>query len=398
MNTRKASGFAAMAIVVLLGVALGGCASPHDTPAPSNTSSIRFGLIYSQTGLLAGYAPPFARGFEAGLAYATNGTGKVNGRTVEVVKIDDAGDPAKATAAAKDLIGQGIRIIGGTGSSSIAVQLAPLAAQNKVLYISGPAATDEVTGANKYTFRSGRQTLQDVLNIKSAMGDAAGKKIVVFAQDTTFGQGNAAAVKAVAPTSTVTPILVPADAKDFTPFALQAKQAGADVLFVAWAGSTGVAMWQALNQQAVLDGGVKVVTGLDQRATWPLFGEAGPKITFAAHYLDEVSDTPAAKALRAFAPGGPIDTFGPDGFNLAQMLVHAAEAGGGEDVDKMISALEGWSFDGVKGQNTIRPQDHALLQPMYHAELGGPVATPTAKITKTVAPADCAPPVASMKG
>ena len=72
----------------------------------------------------------------------------------------------------------------GTGSSGVAVQIAPLAAQNQVLYISGPAAADAITGINKYTFRAGRQTIQDVLAAKSFLGKASGKKVVVFDQDT----------------------------------------------------------------------------------------------------------------------------------------------------------------------------------------------------------------------
>ena len=35
----------------------------------------------------------------------------------------------------------------------------------------------------------------------------------------------------------------------------------------------------------------------------------------------------------------------------------------------MIKALEGWKFDGPKGQMTIRAADHALLQPMFQAKL-----------------------------
>ena len=37
----------------------------------------------------------------------------------------------------------------------------------------------------------------------------------------------------------------------------------------------------------------------------------------------------------------------------------------------MVTALEGWSFDGVKGKMTIRAADHALLQPMFQAKLTG---------------------------
>ena len=142
--------------------------------------------------------------------------------------------------------------------------MAPLAAQNQVLYISGPAASDAITGVNRYTFRSGRQSYQDVLAANSFL-TGTGKKIVVFAQDYAFGQGNAAAVKAVlgGKGHTVTSILVPLTANDFTPFAQQVVQAKPDLLFVAWAGSTAGAMWQALQQQGVFKA-TTVTTGLAQ--------------------------------------------------------------------------------------------------------------------------------------
>ena len=63
------------------------------------------------------------------------------------------------------------------------------------------------------------------------------------------------------------------------------------------------------------------------------------------------------------------DLFTPDGFVAAQMIVRALSKGSTTDVDKMISALEGWSFTGPKGQQTIRASDHALLQPMFQVKL-----------------------------
>ena len=47
------------------------------------------------------------------------------------------------------------------------------------------------------------------------------------------------------------------------------------------------------------------------------------------------------------------DIFTPDGFVAGQMIVHALE-GGGDDVEKMVSSLEGWSFEGPKGKLEIR--------------------------------------------
>lgn len=392
--------FLSAATMMAAALAATACGSPQDTASGGGDGAapVKVGLVYSQSGALASYGKQYIEGFRAGLDYATKGTGKVGDRAIEVTEVDDAGDPAKAVSAAKDLIGKGTKIIAGSTSSGVALQVAPIAAQNKVLFISGPAATDAVTGANRYTFRSGRQSYQDVVTAKSFIGDPTGKKVVVFAQDGAFGDANEAAVKAVigGAGATVSSVRAPASATEFTPFASQIKSAKPDLLFVAWAGTTAPAMWQTLDQQGVLSS-TTVVTGLDIRASWPTFGAAGAKISFLSHWFDGAADTEAAKAAKAKVPGGTLDLFHPDGFAAAQMVVRAVEQGG-DDVDKMIAGLEGWSFDGVKGPMTIRAEDHALLQPMFQAKLAGSGSAYTATAQKSLTGDETAPPVGQMKG
>ncbi|MER7269667.1 substrate-binding domain-containing protein [Micromonospora carbonacea] len=392
--------FLSAATMMAAALAATACGSPQDTASGGGDGAapVKVGLVYSQSGALASYGKQYIEGFRAGLDHATRGTGKVGDRTIEVSEVDDAGDPAKAVSAAKDLIGKGTKIIAGSTSSGVALQVAPIAAQNKVLFISGPAATDAVTGANRYTFRSGRQSYQDVVTARSFIGDPTGKKVVVFAQDGAFGDANEAAVKAVigGAGATVSSVRAPASATEFTPFASQIKAAKPDLLFVAWAGTTAPAMWQTLDQQGVLSS-TTVVTGLDIRASWPTFGAAGAKISFLSHWFDGAADTEAAKAAKAKVPGGTLDLFHPDGFAAAQMVVRAVEQGG-DDVDKMIAGLEGWSFDGVKGTMTIRAEDHALLQPMFQAKLTGSGSAYTATAQKSLTGDETAPPVGQMKG
>ncbi len=381
--------------LIILAAALfaAGCSSPQVAAAPQAGAPVKVGLVYSPSGALACYGKQYLEGFKAGLAKATGGTNKVNGRAIEVTEADDAGDPAKAVSAAKDLIGQGAKIIAGSTSSGVALQVAPIAAQNKVLFISGPAATDALTGVNRYTFRSGRQSYQDVMAAKSFIAAPAGKSVLVFAQEGAFGTSNVAAVTAVigGAGAKVTSILVPADAKDFTPFASQIKTAKPDLVFVAWAGTTAAAMWQALDQQAVFST-TTVVTGLDQKASHATFGAAGEKVSFLSHYFEGATDNDFAKSAAANVSGG-LDIFSPDGFNAAQMVVRAIGEGG-DDVEKMITSLEGWSFDGVKGKNTVRKDDHALLQPMFQVKLvsGKP------QLIKALSPEDVSPPAVAMKG
>lgn len=259
--------------LLLVGCTAAGQAGSGSDAGPGEDQAVKVGLVYSRTGLLAAYGKQYRDGFMAGLDHATKGTGKAGGHPIEVTEQDDAGDPGKAVSAAKNLIGKGYKVLAGTTDSGVALQMAPLAAQNKVLYVNGPAATDALTGINTYTFRSGRQSYQDILTAGTMLGDPKGKKVTVLAQDSTFGQANVAAVKAVlgAEGATVGSVLAPPSATDLTPFARQVKAGAPDLVFVAWAGATAPALWTALDQQGVLSAG-KVVTGLAGTASYPVFG------------------------------------------------------------------------------------------------------------------------------
>lgn len=393
----------------MITITVAACGNPGQPGAPAADGTAgasaeggapyKIGLVYSKSGPLATYGQQYRQGFEAGLDFATKGTGEVNGHKIEISEQDDAGDPAKAVASATDLIGQGHKIIAGSTSSGVALQVAPLAQDNKILFISGPAAVDAVTGANKYTFRSGRQTYQDVATAGSMIGDVKGKKVTVLAQDSAFGKANVAAVTAIlgGKGATVSEVSVPAAATDLTPFATKVKGAAPDLLFVAWAGANATTMWQTLSQQGVFDS-TTVVTGLDIKPTHPLFGEAGTKISFLSHFFEGAADNEAYKALDAGMKeqGATVDLFTNDGFVGALMAIRALTEGG-EDVEKMVGALEGWTFEGPKGAMEIRAEDHALLQPMFTATLKKDGTNVAPVLGKTLDPAAVAPPVTPFK-
>jgi branched-chain amino acid transport system substrate-binding protein len=401
MGRRWAKTLLLVAALALLGGTTAAVAQSPLGAKRSEAKTVKVGIIYSRTGLLSAFGAEYIEGLKYGLAYATKGTNTVDGKKIDLTVVDDAGDPAKAVSAAKDLIGQGVKIIAGTVSSGVALQLSPLAEQNRVLYISGPAASDAITGLNKYTFRSGRQTYQDVVTADSFLGGGVGKKIEVFAQDTAFGQGNFAAVKAVlgGKGHTVDRILVPLTATDFTPFAQQAKQANPDLLFVAWAGTTAPAMWKALDQQGVFSVSNKVVTGLAERATWQTMGDAASKIQFLSHYVWTAPKSKANDWLVAqMRKRNQVpDLFTPDGFVAAQMIVRAIQQSGGDDVEKMVSALEGWRFLAPKGFQAIRASDHAMLQPMFQVKLAKKGSRLVPQVLGTVSSYKTAPPEKPIK-
>lgn len=400
------SGIGLLAAIALAVTACGGGSATVSPSAPSPAGTaptasvvpsesitagdpIRVGIITSTSGPLQTYGQQYLAGLEAGLDWATAGTGAVNGRPIEFVTSDDGGVPETAISQVTDLVGQGVTVIAGTVVSGVAVQLAGFAAENDILYISGPAATDAITGVNRNTFRSGRQSRQDVATAASLV-EAEGGTILVFAQDTAFGAANVAAVEGVlGPRGfSVESLLVPESETEFTSFADRINQAAPDLVFVAWAGETSGAMWQALNQQKVFDT-APVATGLGDKVTWPFYGQAATGLTFLNHYFEGAPDNEVNDFLVANAE--VVDLFTPDGFVAAQMIVRALSEAEPEDVDGMIAALEGWTFEAPKGTQTIRASDHAMLQPMFTVRLVDNNGTLEAQLIDTLDPEETAP-------
>ncbi|MGZ4440872.1 MAG: ABC transporter substrate-binding protein, partial [Gaiellaceae bacterium] len=82
---------------VVLGLAVVAALAATGTVAAKSqrsSASYNVGFIYPRTGLLGAYGAEEIEGFKLGLQYATNGTGKVNGKTINVTSQDDTGDPA----------------------------------------------------------------------------------------------------------------------------------------------------------------------------------------------------------------------------------------------------------------------------------------------------------------
>lgn len=393
------AGLAGLAVVALAVTACGTASGTQSGSSGSGGSPVKVGMVYEKTGIYSAYAQEYQQGFTIGLSYATHGTGTVAGHRVEVTWEDDADTATTAVTDFKSLVGAGYKIIGGSIDSGIATQLAPLAAQNQVLFISGPAAADQLTGANKYTFRSGRQTYQDVMAAKSFVtGAGSGQKVVVLAQDYAFGQSYVTDAQKVfaAAGDTVDPVLVPLTTTDFTPTALQVKAMHPNLIFLAWAGTTGAALAKALDQQGVF-AHTRVVTGLANIATYPFYGSAGTKFSYLSLYFYQAAHNAANNYLIAQMKkryNAVPDLFTADGFVAAQMVVRAISGGGGTNVNAMIRALAGWRFLAPKGEQQIRASDHAMLQPMFQARLverGAADFTP--QLLRTLTPAQTAPPV-----
>lgn len=359
------------ALVAALAITL---VSPVTAPANAATD-IKIGVITSTSGPLKSYGDAYVDGLEWGLKYYTNGKNSVDGRKFVITKKDDGADPASATASFKEMVGNGTNIIVGTASSGVGLTLAPLAAQNKVLYISGPAKNDAVTSAaNKYVFRSGNTSLQDFAPL-AGIKPIKGKKVILFVEDNAFGLGNIAAAKAyLAPKGAIfEEIKVPTTTADFTPFAKKAADAKGDYIFIAWSNAlTSGAMFTALVQQKAY-ATARPITGLAGVASYDIYGslfEGANAILTNSYFPGVVGNRVAAEIATDYAKAGKSqDLFTAVGVNAAQMIIAAVKGNANLDVDKMITTLESTTFVGLTGLNKVNKKNHTLIQSMFLVRL-----------------------------
>ena len=355
-----------------LGVAALSLAVVMPSMAPAQAAAeIKIGVITSTSGPLGSFGLAYVDGLNWGLNYYTRGKMAVNGVKLVVTTKDDAANPATATATFKDMVGSGTKVIVGTVSSGVALTLAPLAAQNKVLYISGPAKFDGITSAaNKYVFRSGNSSTQDLAPL-AGVKPIRGKKVVLFVEDNAFGAGNIAAAKALmGPKGALfEEIKVPTSTSDFTPFAKKAADANGSYIFIAWSNAlTAGAMLTSLKVQGAF-AKQRPITGLAGAATYNIYGTLfeGTNAILTNSYFGGVSKTVAGQDLAtSFAANKKTqDLFTSTGADAAKMIVAALTGNTSQDVDRMIQKLENLTWVGVKGLMRVNPSTHLLIQPMF---------------------------------
>lgn len=366
-----------------------GILAPSMAPAQA-AEDIKIGVITSTSGPLATYGIAYNEGLAWGLNYYTGGKMTINGQKIVVTSKDDGADPASATASFKDMVGNGTKIIVGTASSGVALTLGPLAQQNKILYISGPAKNDLVTSAaNKYVFRSGNSSSQDFAPL-AGIKPINGRKVVLFVEDNAFGAGNIAAAKALLGSkgAKFEEIKVPTSTSDFTPFAKKAADAQGTYIFIAWSNAlTAGAMLTSLKVQGAF---VKQrpITGLAGAATYNIYGTLfeGTNGILTNSYFAGAANTLAATDLATWYADNKKtqDLFTSTGADAAKMIVMALTKNPSQNVDSMIANLEGKSWVGVKGLMTIDAKSHLLIQPMFLVALNKSGSNYVPQLLKTI--------------
>ena len=363
-------------LVALAAIATLG-ASALSTPALAQSNEIRIAHIYSKTGPLEAYGKQTQTGFMMGLNYATGGTMTVNGKKLTVIEKDDQGKPdlGKSLLAAAYADDKAALAVGPT-SSGVALAMLPVAEEYKKILLVEPAVADSITGDkwNKYIFRTGRNSSQDAISNAVAL-DKPGVSIATLAQDYAFGRDGVKAFKdAIKKAKIVHEEYLPQNTTDFTAGAQRLIDKlkdlpGRKVIWIVWAGAGNPFKIADLDLKRY---GIEIATGgniLPAMASYKQF----PGMEGATYYYFGIPKNPVNEALVAahykeFKT--PPDFFTAGGFSAAMAVVTALKKTGGDTgTNKLISTMEGMSFDTPKGTMTFRKEDHQALQSMYHFKI-----------------------------
>jgi len=356
---------------VISGFALALCAGLSGIAAAQD---IKIAHVHSKTGALEAYAKQTQIGLMLGLEYATNGTMAVNGHKLVVIEKDDQGKPdvgksLLASAFADDKADIAI----GPTSSGVALAMLPVAEEYKKILLVEPAVADSITGAkwNRYIFRTGRNSSQDAISNAVAL-DKDGVSVATLAQDYAFGRDGVKAFKdALKHAKIVHEEYLPTSTTDFTAGAQRLfdslkDKPGRKVIFIIWAGAGNPFKIADLDPKRY---GIEIATGgniLPAMAAYKNF----PGMEGATYYYFGIPKNPVNEWLVAEhykKYQAPPDFFTAGGMAAGIAVVQALKKTRGDtSTEKLISTMEGMSFQTPKGKMIFRKEDHQALQSMYH--------------------------------
>jgi branched-chain amino acid transport system substrate-binding protein len=342
-----------------------------------HAKDIKIAHVYDKTGPLEAYAKQTQAGLMMGLEYATGGTMQVNGNKLVVIEKDTQGKPdvGKSQLASAFADDKADIAVGPTGSG-VALAMLPVAEEYKKILLVEPAVADAITGEkwNRYIFRTGRNSSQDAISNAVAL-DKQGVTIATLAQDYAFGRDGVKAFKdALKNAKVVHEEYLPTSTTDFTAGAQRLfdslkDKPGRKVIFIIWAGAGNPFKIADLDPKRY---GIEIATGgniLPAMAAFKNF----PGMEGAAYYYygipkNPVNDWLVAEHQKRFK--SPPDFFTAGGMSAGMALVEAIKKSNGDtSTEKLISTMEGMSFDTPKGKMTFRKEDHQALQSMYHFKI-----------------------------
>ncbi len=343
----------------------------------ADAGKLKIGLMLPYSGTYAALGNAIENGFKL---YLAEQGGRIGGREVELVKVDDESDPSKATDNVQKLIRrEQVGAIIGTVHSGVAMAMAKAVRESGTILIVPNAGADGVTGAMcaPNIYRSSFSNWQSSYAMGEVMFKRGHRKAATITWKYAAGDEMTAAFKEgfeKAGGQVVKQLTLPFPGAEFQALITEIASTKPDAVFSFFAGAGAVKF-------------VKDYSAAGLRKSIPLYGpgfltdgaldaegEAAQGIQTTLHYADGLNtprDTAFRSAYQKAYKAAP-DVYAVQGYDAAQMLAIGATATQG-DLSKtaaFAAAVEKARIDSPRGAFTVS-KAHNPVQDIYLREVQG---------------------------
>ncbi|MCX7891395.1 MAG: ABC transporter substrate-binding protein [Burkholderiales bacterium] len=361
------------------GGALGGAAALGallPAAAIGQTGKIRIGLMLPYSGTFAQLGVAIENGIRLAIDEAG---GKLGGREVEFVKLDDESDPAKATDNANRLITRDkVDGLVGTVHSGVALAMVRVARETNALLLIPNAGADAATGplCAPNIFRTSFANGQVGYPMGKVMAERGIKNVVTISWKYAAGEESVAGFKDAFTKGggkVTKELWLPFPNVEFQPLLTEIASLKPDAVYTFFAGGGAVKFLKDY-QAAGLKGKIPLYgAGFLTDGVLDAAGDAAEGIETTLHYADSL-DLAKDKTFRlAYAKTFKMqpDVYAVQGYDTGLLLVQAfAKTKGAVDKPALIKAMEGAVIESPRGTWRMS-KAHNPIQDLYLRKVVG---------------------------
>jgi branched-chain amino acid transport system substrate-binding protein len=368
MNFPRLSTLAA-ATVLSLSIAAPALAQP--------AGKLKVGLMLPATGTFAALGSAIENGFK--LYVAENG-GKLGGREIEYVSVDDESDPSKATDNINKLIKRdNVDVVVGTVHSGVAMAMAKVAKDTGTMLIVPNAGANAVTGpmCGKNIYRSSFTNAQPGYAMGEALAKKGLKKVVTITWKYAAGDESVGGFKEAFEKGggkVVEELSLPFPGVEFQALLTQIASIKPDAVYTFFAGGGAVKFVKDYDAAGLKKSIPLYGAGFLTDGTLEAQGASAAGVQTTLHYADSLG-TPRDNAFRlayAKAYKQQPDVYAVQGYDAAQILGVglAATKGDVSKKDDFAAAVQKATINSPRGPFKMS-KSHNPIQDFYLREVQG---------------------------
>jgi len=343
-------------------------------------AKLKVGLMLPATGTFAALGTAIENGFK--LHVAEQG-GKIGGREVEYVKVDDESDPSKATDNVNKLVKRdNVDVIVGTVHSGVAMAMARVAKESGTLLIVPNAGAGAVTGpmCGNNIYRSSFSNWQPGYAAGEVVGKKGHKKVVTITWKYAAGDESVAGFKDGFAKATngqgqvLKELSLPFPNVEFQALLTEIASLKPDAVYTFFAGGGAVKFVKDYAAAGLKKSIPLYGAGFLTDGTLEAQGADAEGILTTLHYADSLG-TPRDNAFRlAYAKTFKLqpDVYAVQGYDAAQMLAAGLNAVKGDikQREALQAAMAKAVIDSPRGKFNLSPQRNPV-QDIYLREVKG---------------------------